>query len=89
MDLVAGAQRVIVVMEHVTKTGEHKILTECELPLTGKRCVDRIITDRCVFDVTEEGLVLIELADGETEESIRQLTGAEFTVADSVSAVAS
>jgi 3-oxoacid CoA-transferase subunit B len=84
MDLVAGAQRVIVVMEHVTKTGEHKILDVCTLPLTGKGCVDRIITDRCVFDVTPEGLLLIELAPGETVESIRSLTGCDFRVADHV-----
>jgi 3-oxoacid CoA-transferase subunit B len=82
MDLVAGAQRVIVVMEHVTKTGEHKILDVCTLPLTGKACVDRIITDRCVFDVTPDGLELIELAPGESVESIRTLTGCDFHVAD-------
>ena len=84
MDLVAGAQRVIVVMEHVTKTGEHKILDVCTLPLTGKACVDRIITDRCVFDVTPDGLELIELAPGETVDSIRTLTGCDFRVADEV-----
>jgi 3-oxoacid CoA-transferase subunit B len=82
MDLVAGAQRVIVVMEHVTKTGEHKILDVCTLPLTGKACVDRIITDRCVFDVTPDGLELIELAPGESVESIRSLTGCDFQVAE-------
>ena len=84
MDLVVGAKRVIVLMEHVTKTGEHKILPECVLPLTGRACVDRIITDRAVFDVTDDGLVLIELAPGETVESIRALTGCDFAVADSV-----
>ena len=87
MDLVAGAQRVIVVMEHVAKSGEHKILRECVLPLTGKACVNRIITDRCVFDVTEDGLVLLELAPGETVEGIRELTGCDFTVAEHVTAV--
>jgi 3-oxoacid CoA-transferase subunit B len=84
MDLVAGAQRVIVLMEHVAKSGDHKILAECTLPLTGRGCVDRIITDRCVFDVTDDGLLLTELAPGETEESIRALTGCGFAVAESV-----
>ncbi|WP_375400908.1 3-oxoacid CoA-transferase subunit B [uncultured Amnibacterium sp.] len=82
MDLVAGAQRVIVLMEHVTRTGEHKILAECALPLTGRACVDRIITDRCVFDVTDTGLLLIELAPGETVQGVQELTGTDFAVAD-------
>ena len=84
MDLVAGARRVIVLMEHVTKTGEQKILAECVLPLTGRACVDRIITDRCVFDVGAAGLTLLELAPGETIEGIRGLTGCDFVVADDV-----
>jgi 3-oxoacid CoA-transferase subunit B len=87
MDLVAGAQRVIVVMEHVTRTGEHKILEACTLPLTGKACVDRIITDRCVFDVTPDGLLLIELAPGESVESIRTSTGCDFRVVEHVGEV--
>ncbi|HEV7623500.1 MAG TPA: CoA transferase subunit B [Amnibacterium sp.] len=82
MDLVAGAQRVIVLMEHVAKSGDHKILPECTLPLTGRACVDRIITDRCVFDVTDTGLLLTELAPGETADTIRELTGCDFAVTE-------
>jgi 3-oxoacid CoA-transferase subunit B len=80
MDLVHGAKKVIVLMEHVARDGTHKILPECSLPLTGKGVVQRIITDLCVMDVTEQGLVLRELADGVSEEDIRTSTGAPFTV---------
>ena len=74
MDLVAGARRLIVTMEHVTKKGEKKILNECTLPLTGVACVNRIITDYCVLDVTPEGLRLIELAPGVTAEEVQGMT---------------
>ena len=87
MDLVAGARRVVVLMEHVTKAGEQRILPECTLPLTGRACVDRIITDRAVLDVTPAGLLLIELAPGETVDSVRALTGASFEVAGSIDPV--
>ncbi|HWW63073.1 MAG TPA: CoA transferase subunit B [Thermoanaerobaculia bacterium] len=74
MDLVAGAKRLIVTMEHVTKKGEKKILNECNLPLTGVRCVNRIITDYCVLDVTPDGLRLVELAPGVTREEVQSMT---------------
>ncbi|KWU57163.1 CoA transferase subunit B [Priestia sp. YIM B13484] len=74
MDLVHGAQRIIVIMEHVTRKDEPKILNECSLPLTGKKVVDRIITDRAVIDITAEGLKLVEVAKGYTVEDIQQST---------------
>lgn len=74
MDLVASAKRLIVTMEHVSKKGEKKILKSCSLPLTGVGCVDRIITDYCVMDVTERGLRLVELAPGVSAEDVQALT---------------
>jgi 3-oxoacid CoA-transferase subunit B len=79
MDLVAGARRVIVMMEHTTRAGEPKILRKCRLPLTGRGVVDSIATDLAWFDVRDGGLVLREMAPGATVEDIRRLTEADFT----------
>lgn len=82
MDLVAGAKRLIVTMEHVTKKGGKKILERCDLPLTGVGCVNRIITDYCVLDVTPNGMELVELAPGVTADQVQELTGPKLMVRD-------
>jgi 3-oxoacid CoA-transferase subunit B len=82
MDLVAGARRVVIAMEHATRDGQPKIVPRCTLPLTGLAVVHRIITELAVIDVTPSGLVLRELAEDATLDAVRALTGAAFTVAD-------
>src|SRR5689334_137491 len=84
MDLVAGAKRVVVTMEHATKDGKPKILRQCTLPLTGLRCVSAVCTDRAWLDVTPDGLLLRELAPGETVASVQALTEPRLIVAPDV-----
>jgi 3-oxoacid CoA-transferase subunit B len=84
MDLVAGAKRVVVMMDHATKEGKPKILKACTLPITGRRCVSAICTDRAWMDVTPDALVLRELAPGETVESVQALTEARLVAAKDV-----
>jgi len=80
MDLVAGARKVIIAMEHTTKDGGHKILKQCTLPLTGQRVVHQIVTELALIDVTPNGLVLREIAEDTTEEAVRAATGAALIV---------
>jgi 3-oxoacid CoA-transferase subunit B len=87
MDLVAGARRVIVAMEHATKKGAPKIVEKCTLPLTGIRVVDTIITELAVIRITPEGLVLEELAPGVTLEDVQKVTAPKLIVHEPVGAI--
>lgn len=87
MDLVSGAKRIVVIMEHVNKHGESKVKRACTLPLTGKGVVHRLITDLAVFDFTPGGMVLAELQEGATLEEVRAKTEAQYTVSESLSSL--
>lgn len=87
MDLVAGARRVIVAMQHCDRSGKSKILRHCTLPLTGERCVQRVVTDLAVLDVVSEGFVLREVAPGNAVEDVRKATEAPLIVADEVKTI--
>ncbi len=80
MDLVAGARRVVIAMEHATKDGQPKILTKCTLPLTGVKVVDTIVTEMAYMRVTPEGIVLEEIAPGLTPEDVQLATGAKLHI---------
>ncbi|PMC37944.1 succinyl-CoA--3-ketoacid-CoA transferase [Bacillus sp. UMB0899] len=84
MDLVHGAKKIIVIMEHVNKAGQPKILKKCSLPLTGQNVVDRIITDRAVIDVTKDGLKLIEVAQDYSVQDVIESTEPELIISDQV-----
>lgn len=84
MDLVVGAKKVIVAMEHTAKGGAHKILKKCTLPLTAKNEVDLIVTNLCVFEMTKDGLLLTELAPEVTLEQVREATGADYKVSETL-----
>jgi 3-oxoacid CoA-transferase subunit B len=80
MDLVASAQNIIVAMQHCNKAGESKLLPECTLPLTGVKCVKKVVTELAVLDITEEGFVLLERAPGVTVEEIRERTAGRLVI---------
>jgi 3-oxoacid CoA-transferase subunit B len=80
MDLVAGARRVIVAMEHTTRDGGHKILKRCTLPFTGVKCVNLIVTEKAVIEVTPQGLILREIASDTTLDAVAAATGAPLLI---------
>ncbi|HEX8909896.1 MAG TPA: 3-oxoacid CoA-transferase subunit B, partial [Anaeromyxobacteraceae bacterium] len=88
MDLVVGAKRVVVMMEHATRDGKPKLLRQCALPLTGKRCVSAVCTDLAWIDVTQDGLVLRELAPGVSVEQVQKLTEPKLIVVSDVKQMA-
>lgn len=85
MDLVNGAKKVIVAMEHCTKDGKFKIVDECTFPYTGRNCVDHIVTELCVIDVVPEGLLLREIAKGVTVDEVQAKTGTKLLIAEDLS----
>lgn len=87
MDLVAGVKRVVVVMEHANKAGESKILPACTLPLTGKGCVDLVITDLAVFEIVESAMILSEIAPDVQLDEVKAKTKASFTISPTLKAV--
>lgn len=84
MDLVASAKNIIVAMQHCSKSGESKLLPECSLPITGRRCVKKVVSDLGLFDITEDGFVLLERAPGVSVEEIRAKTAGRLVAADDV-----
>lgn len=88
MDLVAAAKNIIVAMQHTNKAGESKLLPQCTLPLTGVKCITKVVTDLGVFDVTEDGFRCIEYAPGVTIEEIKAKTAGRLTIADDVKEIA-